>query len=248
MPDLGDDAQHTPSATIFYLDDLSVNQMVALTPTFVETTGAPNQITGGTPVSTTATVASLKAVFKFRTDSEDLAEAEDDITGAADKDAWDGVGFNLGVLSVAQGDAVGGHADANVNKDYLRHFSKEVLGTERADLFSNEGFLLTTVANALSNNLNSTIETAIDENNGSIINDLYRTLSNDEDNVNRLSDLANNGAIQNDGTTLYDFPFMVGDQIVFKITVHHGDVSIEKTNIHGQRVNTKEYLVTMTLE
>lgn len=230
----------------FHLSDLNASQALTLSPTFADG-AAPSAITGGTDVALTATAASLKAIFKFSTDSTDLTDAADDITGACVKDSWDGLSFNLGNATVAAADAVDSAADTNVKSDYVRYFSKEILGTSRADLFGNEASLVTAVGTGLGDSLNTTIKTSIDTNNDSIANDLYRTIVNDTAELHRITDLANNGSIQNDGTTTYDFPFESGDKLVFKVTVTHGDVTVANTEITGQSVNDKAYLVTITV-
>lgn len=234
------------STLTFHLSDLNISQALSLSPTFADGS-APSAITGGTDVAFSATAASLKAIFKFSTDSTDLADATDDITGACVPASWDNLSFDLGAGTVASADAVDSSVDTNVKSDYVRHFSKEILGTSRADLFGNEATLVSTVATGLSTTLNTAIKTSITNNDDSIANDLYRTIVNSTGQLHRITDLANNGTIQNDGTTTYDFPFESGDKLVFKVTVTHGDVTVTNTNISGQSVSDKSYLVTITV-
>ena len=198
-------------------------------------------------VAFTASVAELKAIFKFDTDSTDLADAADDITGACVASAWDNLSFDLGASTVASAQAVDSTVDTNVKSDYVRHFSKEILGTSRADLFGNEATLVTTTATDLGDTLNTAIKTSITNNNNSIVRDLYRTIVNNAAQLHRITDLANSGTIQNDGTTRYDVPFEAGDTLVFKVTTTHEPVIIANTQISGQIVSDKEYLVTITV-
>ncbi len=230
----------------FHLSDLNTSQALTLAPSFTDGS-APTAITGGTNVAFSATAASLKAIFKFSTDSTDLADATDDITGACVSGSWDNLSFDLGAGTVVAADAVDSSVDTNVKSDYVRHFSKEILGTSRADLFGNEATLVTTVATGLGSTVNTAIKTSITNNDDSIANDLYRTIVNSTSEVHRITDLANSGTIQNDGTTTYDFPFESGDKLVFKVTVTHTNVTVTNTNISAQAVADKEYLVTITV-
>ena len=238
------------SSLTFHLADLNTTVTPELTPSFADGS-VPDAITGGTDVAFSATAALLKAIFKFSTDSTDLADAADDITGACDADEWDNLSFDLAEGSVSADDAVDGAGATNVKSDYVRHFSKQILGSSRADLFGNEEDLVATVKTALSTTLNNSIKTSITNNNTSIANDLYRTIVNhdgegDDNQLHRITDLANDGDVTADGTT-YDFPFESGDKLVFKVTVTHDDVSIANTKISEQEVDDKAYLVTITV-
>lgn len=160
---------------------------------------------------------------------------------------WDDLSFDLGAGTVASAQAVDSTVDTNVKSDYVRHFSKEILGTSRADLFGNEVTLVTTTATDLGATLNTAIKTSITNNNNSIVRDLYITIVNNATQLHRITDLANSGTIQNDGTTRYDVPFEAGDTVVFKVTATHANVTIANTQISGQTVANKEYLVTITV-
>jgi hypothetical protein len=235
----------------FYIDDLNLSNTLVMAPSFTDGS-APDAITGGTDIGVSGiTVAMLKDIFKFTTDSTDLVDSTDDITGALAPLKWNDTAFNLAAGGVSATQAQGGVA-TTVEYDYVRHFSKEVLGSARADLFGNESTMRLEVQAACNGNdsaVNASIKTALglQTTADSIMSDMVKTLVNTPATLTRITDLVNTGTVLAEGVSTFDFPFIANDKLVFKLTLAHAAVTVASTHITDQAVADKSYLVTITV-
>lgn len=160
--------------------------------------------------------ATLKTVFKFKTDAIDLtdtdAEFVHDITHA---------NFALATGKVVSAATVGsGNVDANgttqtIEHDYVRHVAHQLLGHRKADIFSNEA-TLRGVVTAQDGGWVTAIQSALSSNAQDCIDELMDTLTSTEAGRDTLAGLTESS--NSAGVATFQFPFANGDSLVIPIT------------------------------
>ena len=190
--------------------------------------------------------ATLKTVFKFKTDSLDLDDGTttEEFTESVTSSnfAFEGDEVVSGAI-VNGGNIYSNGDDQTIEFDYVRHLSKELLGHRKADIFSNEADLRGVVTTQDTAWVTAIIG-AIEDARQTCIDQLLATLTSTPEGrttlANNTSEISNTAGV---GT--FSFPFAEGDSLVIPITFSEiSSLAITNSNITDQTVGVRTYNVT----
>jgi hypothetical protein len=247
----------------FQVSDLSVSStLTALSPT-LEAGSAVTALSGHNAViELDVTEAAARAAFLFKSDSSDLAGADNErLTATTTTTA---AGLPVPTLSTdevensAHADAATG-TDSNqmdvsaavqtVAADYVRYFSKQILGQNGlADVFSNEAALVTSVEGNAFTGIGVADIRGLAATQG-VMDKLFDNLFQSDGNEahDRLSDTEITEVASgpdSSGITTFKFPFKNGDTIRYHVTLQHADVTFGNET---KPVSDRKYLVIVNV-
>ena len=233
--------------TTYNLPSAGVNAALTLAPAIGTNTATTITAANDASLAGALSAATLKTVFKFKTDALDLTDSDtefvQDITHA---------NFALvsgKVVSAAEvdgADQVDSNAtEQSIEYDYIRHVAQQLLGHRKADIFSNEATLRGVVTaqdsswvTAIQNSLTSNAQDCIDE--------LMNTLTSSAAGRTTLANLTESS--ETDGVSTFEFPFASGDTLVIPVTFNAiSDQAITNTNITDGSVSARTYNVSFAI-
>lgn len=204
--------------TTYNLPSAAVSAALTLAPAIGNTTATTVDAANDATLAASLSAATLKSVFKFKTDALDLSGADTEFVADVAHGSFALVsGKKISDASVDSGDQVESAAsDQTIEYDYIRHVSQQLLGYRMADIFSNEAALRGVVKNQDSSWITE-IQEALGTNGQNCIDELMATLTSSasgRDALAQLTESSNDSA----GTATFEFPFETGDTLVIPIT------------------------------
>jgi len=204
--------------TTYNLPSAGVNAALTLAPA-IGTNTATSLSAGDAQASYAASLsaATLKSVFKFKTDALDLTDSDAEFV----QDVTHGnfaleTGKVVSAASVDAGDQVDSNAtEQTIEYDYIRHVAQQLLGHRKADIFSNEVTLRGVVTDQ-DDDWVTDIQSALSSNAQDCINELMDTLTSTEAGRDTLAGLTESSNAS--GVSTFEFPFVSGDTLVIPIT------------------------------
>lgn len=234
--------------TTYNLPSAAVDAALTLAPA-IGTTTASALPTGGVDASLAGALsaATLKAVFKFKTDALDLTDTDTEFVADVSSSA-----FALESSKVVSGATVadGARVDSNATEqsiayDYIRHVAQQLLGHRKADIFSNEATLRGAVTSQDSSWV-SLLQTAITGNAQACINELMNTLTSSDAGRTTLANLTESSSAA--GVSTFEFPFASGDTLVIPVKFNAiSDQAITNSNIDDGAVSARTYNVSFAI-
>lgn len=247
----------------FHVSDLSVETtLTALSPTLEAGTAVTALSGHNAVIELDVTEADIRNAFLFKSDSSDVANTDasterptatttttaaglpvptlssDEVEPASHDDAASGVDSNRMDVSAS---------NQSVAADYVRYFSKQILGQSGlADMFSNEAELVTSVEG---NSFTGTASTDIRGKAATqqVMDKLFDNLLQDDEAEARLSDTSVTELLSgpdNSGISTFKFPFKNGDTIRYHVTLKHADVSFGGAT---KDIGDRKYLVIVNV-
>jgi hypothetical protein len=257
---MGDYLATTTTYQDFYLGELDVSANSAL----AQLAGATTSVftADATVDVSSVTVSTMRNLFTFGTDSIDI----DDIISSDllyrvnwTDNSNNPLGIDIDTLSLVSASAIdSAAANKNMTYDYVRYLALKLFNTANGvDLFSNEASLRSTLKNnfgvALSDRLvylSGLGSQDDDDTSNNPSRSVLRQIINTD--AGRFQDISGNlyygpGTDANgDAISFYSVPFVAGDKVYFKVTVHADPTQHTIVN-RSVAVESRSYLVRITL-
>lgn len=205
--------------TTYNLPSAAVDAALTLAPAIgISTATAAATHDADATLSASLSAATLKSVFKFKTDALDLSDETTENEFVADVTHGSFALKTGKVISDAEVEA-GDQIDSNgteqtIEYDYIRHVSEQLLGHRMADIFSNEA-TLRGVVTSQDETWVTAIQTALSDNAQDCIDELMATLTASETGRDTLAGLEEDS--EENGVSTFEFPFNEGDTLVIPV-------------------------------
>jgi hypothetical protein len=233
--------------TTYNLPSAAVNAALTLAPAIGTNTATTITTANDATLAGALSAATLKTVFKFKTDALDLTDVDTEFVADVSSSLFAlESGKVVSAASVDSGDQVDSNAsEQSIEYDYIRHVAQQLLGHRKADIFSNEATLRGVVTDQDSLWV-SEIQEALSTNDQACINELMNTLTSSS--AGRTT-LANLTEYSNDsGVSTFEFPFASGDTLVVPVTFNAlSGQAITNTNITDGEVSARTYNVSFAI-
>jgi hypothetical protein len=234
--------------TTYNLPSAAVNAALTLAPAIGTNTATTLTAANDASLSAALSAATLKTVFKFKTDALDLTDSDTEFVADVSSSLFAlETGKVVSAASVDSGDQVDSNAtEQSIEYDYIRHVAEQLLGHRKADIFSNEA-TLRGVVTGQDDNWVTEIQEALDTNAQACINELMNTLTSSDAGRTTLANLTESS---NDsaGVSTFEFPFASGDTLVVPVTFNAlSNQAITNTNITDGSVSARTYNVSFAI-